>query len=671
MAAKAKIDGLTVFYESLFNNTLDGVAYGQMIFNAQGKPIDYIYVKVNKNFELLTGLKNAEGRRVTEVLPGIEISNPDWIPAHGRVALTGKPERFETYVKQASGWFLISLSSPQKNFFVSVFQNITEQKRAEQELKNAKLAAQNVLEDLSVEESRYESLAKELEKFKLAVDNTSDQIVIADPEGTTIYINKSTERVTGYATDEAMNKKVGTLWHLPMPREFYRNFWKTIKTDKKTFIGELQNRRKNGEVYDAEIKVSPVLDKNENVLYFVGVERDITEEKRLIKTKNEALAKDDAILASIGDGLVVTDKKGNITFINRAFELLTGWERAEVIGKLFTDIIPRKDERGNLIPFEKRILEEVVQGRAAIIPTAPIVNRQAIILPPSYFIRKDGTKFPVTGVASPINIDGEIIGAVEVFRDITQEKAINKAKDEFVSLASHQLRTPPSIISWYTETLKSGDLGQVNEKQAEYLDEIYKANQRMIAVINSLLNISRIEMGTFAVSVKEVDIKEIVDETIKELSSRFGRKIDLKETYAPDFGSFKADPNIMQIIIDNLLSNCFKYCSPQNTKIEISTKIENDSLVLSIKDNGIGIPQKDQSRIFEKLFRADNAVVENPDGTGLGLYMIKKIIVDGLGGNVWFESKENEGSTFYVSLPASGMQEKAGATKLAPIMPIY
>ena len=108
-------------------------------------------------------MKGAEGKRVTEVLPGIEISNPDWIPAHGRVALTGKPERFETYVNQASGWFLISLSSPQKNFFVSIFQNITAQKQTEEDLENAKTAAQNVLEDLSVEESRYESLAKDLE----------------------------------------------------------------------------------------------------------------------------------------------------------------------------------------------------------------------------------------------------------------------------------------------------------------------------------------------------------------------------------------------------------------------------------------------------------------------------------------------------------------------------
>jgi PAS domain S-box-containing protein len=669
MTGKAKLDNSSALYKSLFDNMLDGLAMGQMIFDAEKKPIDYVYTEINKQFEPLMGLKNVVGKKVTEVIPGISISNPDWIPSHGRVALTGKPERFEIYIGQMSRWFLVSLYSPRKNFFVSIFQNITDQKHNEENLRDTKLAAQNVLADLSVEKVKYESLSKDLEKFKLAVDNASDQIVIADSTGTTIYINKSTERITGYTTEEIINKKVGTLWHLPMPKEYYQNLWKTIETDKKTFVGELKNRRKNGEIYDAEIKISPVLDKDGAILYFVGIERDITEEKKLAQMKNEALAKDDAILSGIGDGLVVTDKEGRVTLVNQAFEMLTGWKKDDVLGKSFADVIVRQDENGNTIPFNQRVLEQVVQGKLALIPTIPINDKSTIILPSSYFIRKDGTKFPVTGVVSPIYIEGTISGVVEVFRDITQEKSMGRAKDEFISLASHQLRTPPSIIGWYTETLESGDLGPINEKQTEYLGEIYKANQRMIAVINSLLNISRIEMGTFAVSDKEIDLREIIHETIKELSSRFNRKITLQEEYDPLAGSFRADPNIAQIIIDNLLSNSFKYSSPENTKIDIALKKNGDSLVLSVKDSGIGIPQKDQGRIFEKLFRADNAVVENPDGTGLGLYMTKKIVVDGLGGEIRFESKEGEGTTFYVSLPALGMKEKTGTTTLARVSP--
>jgi PAS domain S-box-containing protein len=521
MADKTKPEDSPAFYKSLFENMLDGLAYGQMIFDEQGNPVDYIYLQVNKNVEKLLGVKDIAGKRVTEVIPGIEASNPGWIETHGRVALTGKPERFETYIKPLSVWLSISLFSTKKTFFVSIFQNITNQKRIEKNLEDARIAAQNVLEDLSVEKSRYEDLAKDLEKFKLALDSASDNVIITDPEGIVIYVNKSVEAVTGYRPEEAIGKKSGALWKAPMPLAYYQKMWETIKTQKKVFTSEIQNKRKNGSIYTAEISISPIINKDGEVEFFVSIERDIT-----------------------------------------------------------------------------------------------------------------------------------------------KEKEIDQAKDEFMSLASHQLRTPPSIIGWYAETLQSGDLGPMNEKQAEYVSEIYKANQRMVATINSLLNISRIEMGTFSITPKEIDVKSIIDETLKELMSRFHRGAEVKKDYDPNMGSFNADPEIMAIIVDNLLSNAFKYSPSNNVKIDIAIKKENDFLVLSVKDYGIVIPPKDQNKIFIKLFRADNAVTASPDGTGLGLYMIKKIIVDGLGGKIWFDSEENKGTTFYVSFPVSGMKEKSGTSKL-------
>lgn len=473
---------------------LDGLAYGQVIYDERGEAIDYIYLQVNKNFEKLTGLKDVIGKKVTEVVTDIGTSNPDWIPAHGRVATTGKPERFEEYIAPLSKWFFISLYSTQKGFFISVFQNITERKQME----------------------------KNMEDFKLALDNISDNVIITDPEGVVVYVNKAVEKATGYKPDEVIGKKSGALWKTPMPLAYYQNMWNVIKAQKKVFVGEIQNRRKNGELYTAIISISPVLDAKSDVEFFVSIERDVT-----------------------------------------------------------------------------------------------------------------------------------------------KEREVERAKNEFLSLASHQLRTPPSIIGWYTEMLQSGELGPINEKQADYLKEIYAANKRMIAIINSLLNISRIEMGTFAISPKEIDLKAIVDETAKELSSQFKRTIIMKADYDPSIKSFKADPNIIQIVIDNLLSNAFKYSPPENTTIEITARVENDFFFLSVKDNGIGIPAKDQARVFEKLFRADNAISANPDGTGLGLYMIKKVIVDGLGGKIWFASDENNGTTFSVSLPISSMNEKTGTTALS------
>src|SRR3989344_1551971 len=142
------------FYQSLFDNTLDGLAYCQMFFDAQGNPVDFMYIEVNKNFEKLTGLKDAMGKKITELVPVIQTSNPELFEIYGRVSLTGKPEKFETYVNQLSRWFLVSVYSPKKGFFTAVFQNTTERKQAEKDLENAKIAARNVLSDLQKEREK-------------------------------------------------------------------------------------------------------------------------------------------------------------------------------------------------------------------------------------------------------------------------------------------------------------------------------------------------------------------------------------------------------------------------------------------------------------------------------------------------------------------------------------
>src|SRR3990167_5839208 len=139
------------FYKSLFDYTFDGLAYCQMIFDAGKNPIDWIYVKVNKNFEKLTGLKDAEGKKVSKLIPGINATNPELFNIYGRTALTGEPKRFETYVEPLSRWFLISVYSPQKGFFIAIFQNITERKQIEKDLEDSNIAAQNVLDDLDDE----------------------------------------------------------------------------------------------------------------------------------------------------------------------------------------------------------------------------------------------------------------------------------------------------------------------------------------------------------------------------------------------------------------------------------------------------------------------------------------------------------------------------------------
>ena len=238
------------------------------------------------------------------------------------------------------------------------------------------------------------------------------------------------------------------------------------------------------------------------------------------------------------------------------------------------------------------------------------------------------------------------------------------AKDEFVALASHQLRTPPSIINWYAEMLISGEIGALNDKQMEYVKEISQANERMVKLVSDFLNISRIESGTLAIKPEPTNIIDVSDSMIREFTKQIAeRKIMVDKDYDKDLPPISVDQRIMVIALENLISNAIKY-SPAGGKIAISIKKDGPDVVLCIKDNGYGNPKKDYGKVFTKLFRGENIVTKVAEGTGLGLYLTKAAI-EQAGGTIRFESEEGKGSAFYVTIPLSGMKPKAGIVGLS------
>ncbi len=292
-------------------------------------------------------------------------------------------------------------------------------------------------------------------------------------------------------------------------------------------------------------------------------------------------------------------------------------------------------------------------------------------------IKKDGSKVAVADSAAPLkDKNGEVIGCVVVFRDVTKERSIDKAKTEFVSLASHQLRTPLSSINWYTEMLLAGDAGKINKEQKNYLEEVYKGNKRMVDLVNALLNVSRLELGTFAIEPEPTDVVKLAQSVADEQKPQIlEKKIKLNQKYVDNLPLLNADPKLLRIVFQNLLSNAVKY-TPEKGIINIdlhlvkqgepldTRKANEDSIAVTVSDTGYGIPKSQQDKIFSKLFRADNVREKDTEGTGLGLYIVKSI-VDHSGGKIWFESTENEGTTFYITLPLSGMKKKEGTKALA------
>jgi PAS domain S-box-containing protein len=354
-----------------------------------------------------------------------------------------------------------------------------------------------------------------------------------------------------------------------------------------------------------------------------------------------------AILQSIGHGLIVVLDAGGecrILYANAAFETMVGRKASEVLDKAIDDVLPREDKHGEPVPYKGRVMTKVLDGRKVV----------ANVSRPFYFTRRDKTKFPVASIVSPLSVNGEIIGAVETFRDITKESAADKAKTEFASLVSHQLRTPFSTINWCVELLLSGDAGKLNPKQTEYLQEVYRASKRMVDLDNVLLSATRIEIGASPDRTKQVDIVALAEMILKEYQRESKDKnLKVQTAYGKHIPSLQLDPKQLTIVFQNLLSNAIKY-TPAGGAIKLSIYCKHHEILVTITDTGIGIPKAAQSKIFNSFFRAGNAKVREAQGVGLGLYILK-IIVDKLGGRIWFESQENKGTAFYMSLPTAAL----------------
>lgn len=342
-----------------------------------------------------------------------------------------------------------------------------------------------------------------------------------------------------------------------------------------------------------------------------------------------------AILASLGEGMISVDMEGVILSVNRAFEKMLGWKQDEVVGKRLAEIIPREDEEGNKINIEERMLLQIFSGS----------------LPFFYFVRKDKTRLPVNSVINPITIDQKIIGAVEVFHDLTREKVLEKLRMDFLTLAAHQLRTPLSGTKWLIETMKRGVLGPLNDKQRDYMNEIYGANERMIKLVSDMINVLRLESGAATIKKETVSVSDLgenlsvkTEDAVAKGKIIFRNALKNYKTVA-----IETDAALLQSILECFVVNAVSYSQP-GQEVVCDAKEEADAVTFSVKDSGIGIPKDEQERIFERFYRASNAKQIRPDGTGLGLYTAS-ILADKIGAKASFESEEGKGSTFYLRVP--------------------
>ncbi len=357
----------------------------------------------------------------------------------------------------------------------------------------------------------------------------------------------------------------------------------------------------------------------------------------------------EVLFNSIGDGAITTDEYGRITRINPIAQNILGYSEKEALGMWFPKLLAAYDDDGLVVPLiERPVTRAFVTGK--------IISERV------HYKNKDGKLLPISMTISPIMVKNQPVGCIEIFRDITNEVEIDKMKSDFISLASHQLRTPLSAIKTYTHMLLDGFMGPLTKPQIKSLKTIVSASNRMNETISTLLNITRIESGSIVVAKKPVLIDQLLDEVINEHHlAAIDKDIKINFSHPSTKIRLISDGVVLKEIFANLLSNALKY-TPNGGQVKISIKSTQAKLIISVQDSGMGIPLESQPNVFTKFFRADNVVKKETSGTGLGLYLVNGLVKE-LGGEVWFETKENKGSIFFVSLPLLPHIIKTGTVK--------
>lgn len=506
------------------------------------------------------------------------------------------------------------------------------------------------------------ALAESEEKFRAIVSGTRDAVMTIDEDGRILSWNPAAERLFGYAAEEALGQPIHDLM---IPQRFradaMRGFERFRESGEGPAIGkalELAGLRKDGSEFSSQHSISAV--RVGGKWHAIGIVQDISERKRieaelqrhseyleeLVQSRTAELAESNrllrenearlrAILASVAEGLAVTDSEGKVMFMNPEAERLLGWTSAELAGTRLHDRVHcRKD--GLPAPDEQ------------CLASLAIKNKRACSSDEGWFKRRDGTLFPVSVVAAPL-IEGELAGAVIAFRNIGDSVEAERMKDDMIARVSHELRTPLAGLQGAAELLLRRGLPP--EKRNDLLDLIERDTRRLAQLVGNFVDLhSALGAGPEDYRFQVVEVPPLLEQAVAEASRgdtahRF--RVEADASLPPA----RADTESVRRVLANLLSNAIKF-SPQGGDITVGAQVSGSEIMIRVADQGIGIAPEAIPRIFGGLYQQEPADTRRFAGAGLGLPLAKAIVA-AHGGRIWVESTPGRGSTFYFTLPVA------------------
>ncbi len=535
----------------------------------------------------------------------------------------------------------------------------------------------------------------ELVRLASIVESSDDGIIGKSLTGTIMSWNAGAENIYGYGAAEIKGRSIEILAIPSRPNEMSQ-ILANIRAGATIDHYETLHLRKDGKQIDVSLTISPIKDATGAITGVSTIARDITDSKRVEKALEQLRHQNELILFSAGEGICGLNRHGKVTFVNPAAVRMAGCESKELIDRPIHETLHRRQEecpqaiehkspstninpRSQLstTPLIHRIETQLLPNQINSQILATLQDGEARRVTDEVFCRRDGTSFPVEYVVAPMRQQGEIIGAVVTFKDITDRLAVERMKDEFISVISHELRTPMTSIHGALALLNSGVLDDQPEKAKRMRSIAVTNTERLVRLINDILDLERME-SNYSTAVKQTcNVAELMLQAVDEMQG-MAQYAGVILSVSPVNAQLRAVPDRIIQALTNLLSNAIKF-SAEGATISLSAQLQGNQdlarktgvksvsssncaiaeshlpisdseILIAVKDGGRGIPADKLEMIFERFQQVDTSDSRQKGGTGLGLAICRSIVQQH-GGRIWAESVLGEGSTFFLTLP--------------------